>query len=168
MILPPYPNSSLPILQFIDSSRQYVTNGPMISSVVEIVQYEKWIHALMGHWANLTRWVMECWMNFPHWISQPHVFAIIVAFSIAFAVTCTVCLSAGLGPIGIVGGPIAALYQTAIYSNLTPVGNIFATLASMLLTVILAFPVFVVASVIATVVAVTVWSCGAEVSPNPM
>ncbi|KAF8602219.1 hypothetical protein BDV93DRAFT_218142 [Ceratobasidium sp. AG-I] len=81
------------------------------------------------------------WRTFHTWASQPHVrkwFTIIllgagVGLSVAGLILFTVS-TAGFGPLGVVGGSAAALFQATIYGAFTPAGGFFATMTSLAMT----------------------------------
>ncbi|KAI7778466.1 hypothetical protein LA080_002070 [Diaporthe eres] len=46
----------------------------------------------------------EKWASFSDWLSQPHVLAVIFAWWITFTIVCTIIMSLGFGPAGIIAG----------------------------------------------------------------
>ncbi|WEW56390.1 hypothetical protein PRK78_001833 [Emydomyces testavorans] len=129
--------------------QQYLGDKSMAWSAVGNAPLEEWGQWLLDHWAS-----------FIEWLSQPHVLAVIMAFWITFTVVVTIAMIVGFSPIGIVAGSLAAAFQSYMYGGFTPAGGIFATLTSMAMLGTLMFPLFAVAVVIATAVAVIVWACG--------
>lgn len=102
----------------------------------------------------------EQWAEFSDWLSQPHVLAIIFAWWITFTIVCTIIMSLGFGPAGIIAGTAAAAFQSFMYGGFTPAGGLFATLTSMAMVGTLMPAVFFISSFIASIVAALVWVFG--------
>ncbi|PLB44165.1 hypothetical protein P170DRAFT_440511 [Aspergillus steynii IBT 23096] len=66
-------------------------------------------------------------------------------------------LGLGFGPAGIVSGSLAAAFQSWMYGGFTPAGGIFATLTSMAMLGLLVPSVVLLASLVASGVAIAVW-----------
>ncbi|KAL7792068.1 hypothetical protein V8C37DRAFT_381485 [Trichoderma ceciliae] len=98
---------------------------------------------------NLSSSVLE-------WLSQPHVLAVIMAWAVTFTAICTLILCLGFGPAGIGAGTFAAAFQSYMYGAFTPAGGIFATLTSMAMLGTLMPEAAILASVVATGVAILV------------
>ncbi|KAF7198387.1 hypothetical protein HII31_00126 [Pseudocercospora fuligena] len=103
--------------------------------------------------------IVENWSSFLAWLTLPHVYSVIIAWAITFTVVAFLLLSLGFGPGGIIAGSAAAAFQSWAYGGFTPAGGIFATLTSLAMLGYLVPPVALCASVLATIVAVTVWAC---------
>ncbi|KAM0263541.1 hypothetical protein ACHAQJ_001160 [Trichoderma viride] len=90
------------------------------------------------------------------WLAQP----LIMAWAVTFTAVCTLILCLGFGPAGIGAGTIAAAFQSYMYGAFTPAGGIFATLTSMAMLGTMMPPAAILASVIATGVAMLTWMWG--------
>ncbi|KAK3353702.1 hypothetical protein B0T25DRAFT_568891 [Lasiosphaeria hispida] len=106
-------------------------------------------------------WVSQQWETFLACISQPYVWPVFLAWIVTFWVILLICLGLGFGPIGIIGGSLAAALQSYMYGGFTPAGGIFATLTSMAMLGALVPVLLVMSVVIASLVAAVVWLSGA-------
>ncbi|KGO43847.1 hypothetical protein PEX1_038840 [Penicillium expansum] len=102
--------------------------------------------------------------NILQWLSRPDILAAITAWWITFTLVMALLMFLGFGPVGIVAGllcqflwSLAAGFQSFMYGGFTPAGGIFATLTSMAMLGTLTPPGVLVASILATGVAVVVW-----------
>ncbi|KAL2802652.1 hypothetical protein BJX63DRAFT_414522 [Aspergillus granulosus] len=109
------------------------------------------------HFPQISIDFQHLWTQFIEWLSQPEVLRILTAWWITFTVVMIILLSLGFGPAGVVAGSIAAWFQSFMYGGFTPAGGIFATLTSMAMLGVLMPPFVLLASIIATAVAVAVW-----------
>ncbi|KAI1432317.1 hypothetical protein GGR50DRAFT_617203 [Xylaria sp. CBS 124048] len=100
------------------------------------------------------------WAALIAWLSQPHIYAVVLAWVITFTVVSSIIMAIGFGRIGVGAGTLAAAFQSWAYGGFTPAGGIFATLTSMAMLGYLQPTITIFASSIATVVAVVVWLCG--------
>lgn len=107
-------------------------------------------------WPDLS----DQWAKFSEWLSQPHVLAMIFAWWITFTIVCTIIMSLGFGPIGIIPGTAAAAFQAFMYGGFTPAGGLFATLTSMAMVGTLMPAVLLISSFVASLVAAMVWVFG--------
>ncbi|KAM0796321.1 hypothetical protein BDR22DRAFT_893327 [Usnea florida] len=106
----------------------------------------------------------QTWAWFPkfiEWLQQPHVRAVILAWGITFTVVLILLSLVGFNPVGVGAGTLAAIFQSFCYGGFTPAGGIFATLTSMAMLGTLMLPQVIFSVVLATIVAVIVWACGA-------
>ncbi|KAH6856415.1 hypothetical protein B0I37DRAFT_367334 [Chaetomium sp. MPI-CAGE-AT-0009] len=110
--------------------------------------------------AQFGEWLAEHWQQFLEWASQPHVIAAALAWVITYCIVCIILLGLGFGPAGVVAGSAAAAFQSYMYGGFTPAAGIFATLTSMGMLGVLVPAVAIIAELVATAVAVTVWICG--------
>jgi hypothetical protein len=86
------------------------------------------------------------------------VYSVIVAWWITFTIAIFLLGLLGFGPKGIIPGTLAAAFQSWAYGGFTPAGGIFATLTSLAMLGYFMRLQAGVAVVIATGVAVTVYS----------
>jgi hypothetical protein len=119
-------------------------------------------------------------------IVSSDILAVVLAWAITFTAVCIIILGLGFGPVGIgagtfrgtslrvffpfcncssrplmnVIGTLAAAFQGWMYGAFSPAGGIFATLTSMAMTGMLQPAIFILASIVASGVAATVWACG--------
>ncbi|KAF1821324.1 uncharacterized protein K489DRAFT_411695 [Dissoconium aciculare CBS 342.82] len=92
------------------------------------------------------------------WLSQPLVYSVILAWWITFTAATLLLGLLGFGPKGIIAGTLVASFQSWVYGGFTPAGGIFATLTSLAMLGYFMRLQAGVAFVIATGVAVTVYS----------
>ncbi|OCL09612.1 hypothetical protein AOQ84DRAFT_375681 [Glonium stellatum] len=83
------------------------------------------------HWLKFESYVHQHWSDFSGWLSQPHVLAVIIAWSVTFTIVVTLVMCLGFGRGGVIAGSLAAVCQSFMYGAFTPAGGIFATLTSM-------------------------------------
>ncbi|KAI0182642.1 hypothetical protein EV127DRAFT_449065 [Xylaria flabelliformis] len=107
---------------------------------------------------SMKEWLRETAEPSFHWLSQPH----IVAWTVTFSLVCTLILGLGFGPGGVGFATLAATYQSVVYGGFTPAGGIFATLTSMAMLGTLAPTAALVAALVATMVSFIVWVYGVE------
>ncbi|KAI0598748.1 hypothetical protein F4775DRAFT_554196 [Biscogniauxia sp. FL1348] len=115
----------------------------------------------LGFLDSLPGWLEEQAHCLSAWLSQPHVFAVIIAWAITFTLVCSLILLLGFGAPGIGLGTLAAAFQSYMYGGFTPAGGLFATLTSMAMLGTLMPAAALAAAVVATGVAGIVWACGA-------
>ncbi|KAK0746916.1 hypothetical protein B0T18DRAFT_163200 [Schizothecium vesticola] len=92
--------------------------------------------------------------------TKTDVWPVFLAWIVTFWVIIFICLGVGFGPKGIIGGSLAAAFQSYMYGGFTPAGGIFATLTSMAMLGVLIPPLVVVAVVVSCLVAAIVWLSG--------
>ncbi|KAH6647953.1 hypothetical protein BKA67DRAFT_401570 [Truncatella angustata] len=119
-----------------------------------------YLPSLVDHYVAIIEWFLSQWTLFSHWLAQPHVLAVILAWAITFTVICSIFMALGFGPVGVGAATIAAAFQSCMYGGFTPAGGIFATLTSMaMLGTFMPVAAFL-AAVVATIVSTIVWACG--------
>ncbi|KAK0631290.1 hypothetical protein B0T14DRAFT_501439 [Immersiella caudata] len=121
--------------------------------VVTMVTSPSWV-------GDLAQWFSLLWERTVEWASQPHILAVLLAWVITFTIVVIIILGLGFGPVGIVAGSLAAIFQSVMYGGFTPAGGVFATLTSMGMLGMLMPWALVIAVVIATAVAGVVFQIG--------
>ncbi|KLU87072.1 hypothetical protein MAPG_06077 [Magnaporthiopsis poae ATCC 64411] len=108
-------------------------------------------------------WLTITWERLNEWIHQlpTWVWWAVIAWAVTFTLVSLILLSVGFGPLGVVFGSVAAMFQSWAYGAFTPAGSLFAICTSMAMLGTLNPAIAVVAAVIATVVAVIVGVSGA-------
>ncbi|KAH7133982.1 hypothetical protein EDB81DRAFT_886792 [Dactylonectria macrodidyma] len=106
---------------------------------------------------GLWNWLQGLEDRLIDWLSQPHIYAIIIVWAITFTVVCTAILFLGFGSAGVGAGTVAAAFQSWAYGGFTPAAGIFATLTSMAMLGTLEPAAAIFSAFIATAVAVVAW-----------
>ncbi|GAP86791.1 putative transmembrane protein [Rosellinia necatrix] len=110
---------------------------------------------------GMREWFGSAAQSIQDWLSQPHVFAIVITWAVTFTLICSLVLCLGFGPVGVGAGTLAAAFQSAMYGGFTPAGGIFATLTSMAMLGTLMPVAAIIAALIATMAAGIAWGYGA-------
>lgn len=109
---------------------------------------------------GVMEWFGGASQSIQDWLTQPHVYAIVITWAVTFTIVSALILFLGFGPVGVGASTLAAAFQSAMYGGFTPAGGIFATLTSMAMLGTYKPVVALVAALIATMAAGIAWGYG--------
>lgn len=111
--------------------------------------------------SQILAWFPTQGHKFIEWAKQPQVLALITAWWVTFALVLILLSCVGFNVPGVGAATLAAAFQSWAYGGFTPAGGIFATLTSMGMLGTLMPVQVILSAMLATVVTVIVWACGA-------
>ncbi|KAH7333647.1 hypothetical protein B0J17DRAFT_676280 [Rhizoctonia solani] len=88
---------------------------------------------------------------------RPEIRNLLIVWFVVFWICLVVPLALGFGPVGVIGGSLAAWFQSAVYGAFTPAGGLFAVMTSVGMLGIACPPVVIPSAIIATLVVLAAW-----------
>ncbi|CEL59161.1 hypothetical protein RSOLAG1IB_09138 [Rhizoctonia solani AG-1 IB] len=107
------------------------------------------------HWWE---WFMTWWQSLSEFLLRPDIRNALIVWFVVFWICILVPLAFGFGPAGVIGGSLAAWFQSVVYGAFTPAGGLFAVMTSVGMMGIACPLVAIPSAIIASLAAWIVWS----------
>ncbi|CCO30172.1 hypothetical protein BN14_04196 [Rhizoctonia solani AG-1 IB] len=76
---------------------------------------------------HLWEWFTTSWQSLSEFLLRPDIRNALVVWFVVFWICMLIPLAFGFGPAGVIGGSLAAWFQSVVYGAFTPAGGLFAT-----------------------------------------
>ncbi|CAE6509428.1 unnamed protein product [Rhizoctonia solani] len=107
---------------------------------------------------HVWEWFVKSWQGLSEFLLQPDVRNALIVWFIVFWICLFIPLVLGFGPVGVIGGSLAAWFQSAVYGAFTPAGGLFAVMTSVGMLGVACPPVVIPSAIIASLAAWIAWS----------
>ncbi|CAE6513488.1 unnamed protein product [Rhizoctonia solani] len=107
---------------------------------------------------HMWEWITKSWHSLSEFLLRADVRNALVVWFVVFWICIFIPLIFGFGPAGIIGGSLAAWFQSAIYGAFTPAGGVFAVMTSIGMMGVACPPVVIPSVIIASLAAWIAWS----------
>ncbi|KAL5637547.1 hypothetical protein ACGC1H_004088 [Rhizoctonia solani] len=106
---------------------------------------------------HMWEWFVKSWQGLSEFLLRPDVRNALIVWFIVFWICLLIPLAAGFGPAGVIGGSLAAWFQSVVYGAFTPAGGVFAVMTSVGMLGVACPPVVIPAVIIASLAAWIAW-----------
>ncbi|CAE6342441.1 unnamed protein product [Rhizoctonia solani] len=107
---------------------------------------------------HIWEWFTASWQSLSEFLLRPDARNAIIVWFVVFWICVLIPLALGFGPVGVIGGSLAAWFQSVIYGAFTPAGGFFAVMTSVGMMGVACPPVAVPSMIIASLAAWITWS----------
>ncbi|KAF8708099.1 Interferon-induced 6-16 family, partial [Rhizoctonia solani] len=107
---------------------------------------------------HIWEWFTASWQSLSEFLLRPDARSAIIVWFVVFWICVLIPLALGFGPVGVIGGSLAAWFQSVIYGAFTPAGGFFAVMTSVGMMGVACPPVAVPSMIIASLAAWITWS----------
>ncbi|KAJ1300661.1 hypothetical protein OPQ81_002309 [Rhizoctonia solani] len=113
---------------------------------------------------HVWEWFTKLWQGLSESLLRPDVRNALIVWFVVFWICVLIPLTLGFGPAGVIGGSLAAWFQSVVYGAFTPAGGLFAVMTSVGMMGVACPPVVIPSAIIASLAAWIAWSMTASTS----